>query len=138
MLVNNLPVNNLDRNTLGGVTSSGEWGTQLYQIFKPETQAEFTWDHWATLRGRRTMVFGFTVTQARSEYSVYDGNSGRSIVTGYHGKIFADPIQYPDRIGREAARIIARYFEGEEVPPEMLIPTTLYRRANALEDPLLK
>jgi ribose transport system substrate-binding protein len=46
------------------------------------------------------------------------------------GKIYADPVQYPDRIGRETARIIARYFEGEKVPPQILIPTGLYRGKN--------
>lgn len=54
------------------------------------------------------------------------------------GKIYADPIQYPDRIGREAARTIARYFEGEEVPPEILIPTGLYRQADGRKDASLK
>jgi ribose transport system substrate-binding protein len=54
------------------------------------------------------------------------------------GKIYADPVQYPDRIGRETARIIARYFEGEKVPAEILIPTGLYRRADALKDAELK
>ncbi|MCL6503292.1 MAG: substrate-binding domain-containing protein [Pirellulales bacterium] len=54
------------------------------------------------------------------------------------GKIYADPIQYPDRIGRETARAILRYFRGEEVEPEILIPTGLYRQADALEDPELK
>jgi ribose transport system substrate-binding protein len=44
------------------------------------------------------------------------------------GKIYADPVQYPDRIGRETARIIARYFEGEKVSAQVLIPTGLYRR----------
>ena len=46
------------------------------------------------------------------------------------GKIYADPVQYPERIGRETARIIARYFEGEKVPAEVLIPTGLYRKKN--------
>jgi ribose transport system substrate-binding protein len=46
------------------------------------------------------------------------------------GKIYADPVQYPDRIGRETARIIARYFEGEKVPAQILIPTGLYRKKN--------
>src|SRR2546423_4861039 len=46
------------------------------------------------------------------------------------GKIYADPVQYPDQIGRRAAQIIARYFDGEEVPPQILIPTGLYRRAD--------
>lgn len=50
------------------------------------------------------------------------------------GKIYADPVQYPERIGRETARIIADYFEGEKVPAEILIPTELYYRADALKD----
>lgn len=54
------------------------------------------------------------------------------------GKIYADPVQFPDKIGRETARAIIRYFEGEEVPPEILIPTALYRRADAENDPELK
>ena len=54
------------------------------------------------------------------------------------GKIFADPIQFPDRLGRETAKIIARYFQGEEVPFEILIPTSLYRREDGLKDPSLR
>lgn len=52
------------------------------------------------------------------------------------GKIYADPIQYPDRIGRTAADLVARYFAGEDVPGEVLIPTALYRRADALKEGL--
>lgn len=47
------------------------------------------------------------------------------------GKIYADPIQHPDKIGRETARAIVRYFRGEKVDPQILIPTNLYRRADA-------
>jgi ribose transport system substrate-binding protein len=54
------------------------------------------------------------------------------------GKIYADPIQYPDRIGRETVQAIVKYFEGEPVPPEILIPTALYRQADAAGDPSLK
>jgi ribose transport system substrate-binding protein len=54
------------------------------------------------------------------------------------GKIYADPVQYPERIGRETAQAIVRYFEGDKVPPEVLIPTGLYRRADAEKDPDLK
>ncbi|HET6572793.1 MAG TPA: substrate-binding domain-containing protein [Fimbriiglobus sp.] len=50
------------------------------------------------------------------------------------GKIYADPIQYPGRIGRTAAAIIARYFDGEEVERELLIPPGLYRKADALKE----
>ncbi|HEY7423409.1 MAG TPA: substrate-binding domain-containing protein [Gemmataceae bacterium] len=54
------------------------------------------------------------------------------------GHIYADPVQYPERIGRETARVVARYFEGEQVPPEILIPTGLYGKADADKDPELK
>lgn len=53
------------------------------------------------------------------------------------GKIFADPIQYPDRIGRTTMESILKYFAGEEVPPEQLIPTGLYRQADGANDPEL-
>jgi len=54
------------------------------------------------------------------------------------GKILADPIQFPDRIGRETVRTIMKYFEGESVPPEILIPTQLYTKADAQNDPLFQ
>lgn len=54
------------------------------------------------------------------------------------GKIYADPIQFPDRIGIETVRTIVKHFSGEAVPPQILIPTALYRKADADEDPTLK
>lgn len=53
------------------------------------------------------------------------------------GKIFADPIQFPDRIGRETVRAIIAYFEGGDVPEEILIEPELYYQADAMEDPEL-
>jgi ribose transport system substrate-binding protein len=47
------------------------------------------------------------------------------------GKIFADPVQSPDKIGRMTVGTILRYFQGEEVPASQLIPTTLYRKGAA-------
>lgn len=54
------------------------------------------------------------------------------------GKIYADPIQYPDKIGAMTFAAIMSYFAGEDVPAEQLIPTGLYRRADAMKDPSLK
>ncbi|HVY69709.1 MAG TPA: sugar ABC transporter substrate-binding protein, partial [Verrucomicrobiae bacterium] len=54
------------------------------------------------------------------------------------GKLFADPIQFPDRIGKETAEAIFKYFAGEKVPEQILIPTALYRQADAMKDPALK
>jgi ribose transport system substrate-binding protein len=50
------------------------------------------------------------------------------------GKIFADPIQFPDKLGQETAKAIARYFEGEEVPTELLIAPRLYYQADAIKE----
>jgi ribose transport system substrate-binding protein len=54
------------------------------------------------------------------------------------GRIYADPIQHPDQIGIKTAQTIVRYLNGEEVAAEQLIPTGLYRQADAMNDPELK
>ena len=54
------------------------------------------------------------------------------------GKIYADPIQFPDRIGRETMLAILKHSNGEPVPPQILIATSLYRKADALQDPQLQ
>src|SRR5437868_6112300 len=47
------------------------------------------------------------------------------------GKIYADPIQFPDRIGRTSVQNIVKYLAGDDVKSEVLIPTALYRKADA-------
>jgi ribose transport system substrate-binding protein len=54
------------------------------------------------------------------------------------GKIYADPIQFPDRMGVQIVDAIIRHSKGETLPPQMLIPTSLYRKADAQNDPELK
>jgi len=54
------------------------------------------------------------------------------------GKLYADPIQFPDKIGAEAVRALIQYMNGEDVPKQVLIPTALYRKADAVKDPSLK
>jgi ribose transport system substrate-binding protein len=54
------------------------------------------------------------------------------------GKIYADPIQFPDQIGAKTVEKILAYFDGETVPAEVLIPTALYRHADGQKDPALK
>ena len=51
------------------------------------------------------------------------------------GKIYADPIQFPDQIGRKTVQAILAYLNGEAVEPEILIPTSLYRQSDGLADP---
>jgi len=54
------------------------------------------------------------------------------------GKIYADPIQFPDKMGIQIVDAIIRHSKGETLPPQILIPTSLYRKADAMKDPDLK
>jgi ribose transport system substrate-binding protein len=50
------------------------------------------------------------------------------------GKIYADPIQFPDQIGKITVQCIVKYMKGETLPDHILIPTRLYKKADALAD----
>jgi ribose transport system substrate-binding protein len=54
------------------------------------------------------------------------------------GKIYADAVQYPEKIGALTVQTIAKYMAGEKVEPQILIPTGLYKKADAEKDPSLK
>ena len=54
------------------------------------------------------------------------------------GKIYGDPIQHPDKMGKLIVQLIVKYQSGEEIQPETLIPATLYTKAEADQDPDLK
>ena len=54
------------------------------------------------------------------------------------GKIYADPVQFPEQMGTGVVDAIVRHSKGETLPPEMLIPTRLYKKADAEADPDLR
>ncbi len=67
----------------------------------------------------------------------FDGNAeGKQAIKD--GKIYADPIQFPDEIGKQTVQAIVKYMAGGDVPPQTLIATKLYKKADALKDPSLK
>jgi len=77
------------------------------------------------------------------------GKTGKIKVVGFDGqlialqaikdgKIYADAIQYPKRIGAITVQTIVKYVAGEQVDSEILIPTGLYRQEDAKKDPRLK
>jgi len=74
---------------LGGVVSSGEFGSMLFNIFDPDSNAEFHWDHWATLRGKPMYVFSYAVSKEKG-YSMYHGESKREYTSAYKGLVYAD------------------------------------------------
>ncbi|MBE7494761.1 MAG: substrate-binding domain-containing protein [Verrucomicrobiaceae bacterium] len=67
----------------------------------------------------------------------FDGQpEGRQAIKD--GKIYADPVQFPDKMGVEVVKAFLRYSKGDDLPPQMLIPTKLYRKADGEADPELK
>jgi ribose transport system substrate-binding protein len=54
------------------------------------------------------------------------------------GEIYADPIQFPQEIGRLTVQQMLAYKNGDEVKSEILIPTKLYFQEDAQKDPSLK
>jgi ribose transport system substrate-binding protein len=54
------------------------------------------------------------------------------------GKIYADPIQFPDLMGVKVVESLIAHSKGEELPAQTLIPTKLYKKEDAMNDPELK
>jgi len=109
-MVNGRAVSNVEHERLGGSTLSGDFGSFYSEIFAPETETEFDWDHWATLRGKRMYVFAFRIPQARSHFTISSGEAhGRVITAGYHGLIYAD---------RDTGMVMRYRLECDDIPPD--------------------
>lgn len=54
------------------------------------------------------------------------------------GQIYADPIQFPDKMGVMIVQKIVDHLAGKEVEPKVLIPTALYKKEDAEKDPDLQ
>jgi ribose transport system substrate-binding protein len=54
------------------------------------------------------------------------------------GKLYADIVQYPAKIGVLSVDAVVKYLAGEKVDKQTLIPTGVYRKADADADPDIK
>ncbi|HEX5228603.1 MAG TPA: hypothetical protein VFW44_12870, partial [Bryobacteraceae bacterium] len=91
ILKNDQPVTNVKMEQLGGpAISTGEFGTMMSEIFEPQSHTQFSWDHWATLRGRRTYVFAYDIAQEYSRYHISEGETKQEIVPAYRGLVYID------------------------------------------------
>ena len=54
------------------------------------------------------------------------------------GKIWGDPVQYPDKIGQQTIQVVLKHLNGEVVPKTILIPTTFYGKTDADKDSSLR
>jgi hypothetical protein len=76
--------------TLGGSISTGEFGSMLMGIFDPQTEADFSWSAWRTLRGHKTYVFKFYVDQPHSRWEIEDRQAKVKITPAYNGFVWID------------------------------------------------
>jgi ribose transport system substrate-binding protein len=77
------------------------------------------------------------------------GKSGKVKVIGFdgmkearqavkEGKIYADIVQHPEKIGQLTIQTILKYMSGEKVEPVILLPATTYIKEDADKDDTLK
>lgn len=101
---------------LGGTTSSGEYVSMLSQLFAPETRAEFQAVDTDTVRGRRTVVYEYSVKREFSRQTLKFQESLTSTpvqtVVGYRGRIWVD---------RETSRVLRLESISVEIPPDFPI-----------------
>ena len=75
--------------SLGGSTSTGEFGSLLFSLFDPETEAKFEWERQAVLREKPVEVFSYSVLQERSRWQI-TFNKIQSVFPAYRGRVWVD------------------------------------------------
>jgi len=97
--------------SLGGATSTGEFGSMLQEVFEAKTEATFQWQRWATLRGHRAHVYSYRVPQPNSKWHLSYERS-QEVIVGYTGLIYVD---------RDTGMILKMTLQAENVPPSFPI-----------------
>lgn len=110
--VNDSPVTNRKHEQLGGATSSGEFGSMLFEIFSPESKTEFQWERLGKLRGNIMDVFSFRVPLEYSQYRITAEDVKRTVTVGYHGLVYAD---------RDSHQVMRLTMEADDIPADFPI-----------------
>lgn len=103
---------------VGGTTSAGEFVTVLKSLFETEAKTEFSAVDTDTLRGRKTIVYEFTIKRANSKQRITSTDIiAQSTISGIAGRIWID---------RENNRILKIESTATEIPGDF--PVTAVRR----------
>jgi hypothetical protein len=73
---------------VGGAKSTGEFGTTLQWIFRPQSSTEFHWERSEQLRGRPMYVFSYHIEQNHSEYTV--AANKLHMIAAFGGSVYVD------------------------------------------------
>lgn len=118
----------------GGVRDEGFKAAKDAVEANPDLAAIFAINDPSGLGARAALEAANKADQVR--IIAFDGQPiGKQAIL--EGKIHCDPIQFPDRIGSVTIEQIVKYFNGDDVEPEILIPSELYYQKDAEKDPEL-
>ena len=88
--VNNKPVKYGARSWRTPLTTEGEFGILLSNIFDPVTETKFSWNRWDTYHDRRVAVIDYAVDRQHSTLSLSLSDLAKAVVA-YSGSVYADP-----------------------------------------------
>lgn len=89
-LVNEKPIRIGMRRWRTPLSTEGEFGILLANIFASASDATFAWRGWQDLRGRRAAVFDYSIDQVHSTLKLSLSDLATAVVP-YHGSVYGDP-----------------------------------------------
>lgn len=90
------------------LTTEGEFGADLTQVFEPASETQFEWNRWTAFAGKKLAVFRFNVDQQHSTKKL--SRMGVSAIIGYHGEVWGDP---------ETGQVWHVWHDSFDIPPEL-------------------
>lgn len=101
---------------VGGTSSTGEFVNVLATIFKPESEAKFDVVDTDVIRGRKAIIYDFSVTRDRAHQTITAAGTAvnDSTITGMKGRIWID---------RGDFRVLRIESEATDIPPGFPVQT---------------
>ncbi len=109
--VNGRPASN-NYDNVGGASSTGEFGTVLVALFRPEAKADFKQGPTDRIDGRKAIIYDFRILTRNSSYQVTETRTNQSVISGYKGSIWVD---------EETKRVLRIEQSADDIPPNFPI-----------------
>lgn len=96
---------------VGGVNSTGDFGTMLKWVFEPKSEATFQWEHSEVLNGRMVQAFSFSVDKPHSQYHMNWNElfKHRNANPGFKGGVYIDAENF---------RVLRITYSPDPIPPD--------------------
>ncbi len=89
-LVNDKPIKPGMKRWRTPLTTNGEFGVLLSNVFGEASAASFQWNGWQTIDGKHLAVFDFSIDQLHSTLRLSRSDLANAVVP-YHGSVYGDP-----------------------------------------------